>query len=99
MPEPSQPSPVKQDPNLFKSAIGGSSDELRKKLEAVRRERDNLKKELERIMSTKDLNQRKQQAMMANVPSKEGGSEGFSLTHLLIVAVLAMLIGAVSVRS
>jgi len=60
------------------------------------RERDEARKELQRITSAKQMHSLKDSAMQPNVPLKDAGAEGFTLTHVLLVAVLSMIIGAMS---
>jgi len=55
-----------------------------------------LRRELQRINSTREMKNLKDSALAPNVPKNVPGSEGFTMTHLLLVAMISMVIGAIS---
>ena len=77
-------------------SMSANASDLKIQVEKEMQEISELRKELQRINSTRQMNNLKNSALAPNVPMNASGSEGFTLTHLLLVALLSMIVGAMS---
>lgn len=72
---------------------------MKQQVEKERKEVNELKQELQRINSAKNMKNLKDSALAPNIPQNAPGSEGFTLTHLILVALIAILVGALAAKN